>query len=369
MALKGLLHQLNAADHGATSEPLFLPAQGSFPLGQEAGVRQFAVAVFRDEKVAARRLDRWAAPACARAPAVPPASRTCSHPCHAARSARKEVLGGGKLFAVQEDAAQHGLTASCSGSGDQVYSISIQLRSLQAIDDWAEVKCSCPAASKETLCKHGLALLLWRLERRPGQCEQGGAGYFEACTAVRPLAASAVGRSPAAQVPQAQPERSQEPLVLHLLCSERRIAAQQRRWHARQRWCPAAAACRCWRTSFVPANCWRGQPAGSSGRACCGCAASGLPQAASLHAEAGVSCAKAVWRAGTRPPCSRLEARLLQESLTLAPARWGATVPMQLVLLQAAGGQQSRRSGRGSGGRRSQAGGWGGQAQGRCCAR
>jgi hypothetical protein len=93
------------------------------------------------------------------------------------------VLRGKKLFDVVES-EDGNLLGRCKGSGAEVYEVSAEFQSHERPNDWVDLKCTCPSRQKENICKHGLALLLWRLERRAGKCSgwggkgvvQGGAG-------------------------------------------------------------------------------------------------------------------------------------------------------------------------------------------------
>lgn len=97
---------------------------------------------------------------------------TLTHCCRA-----KEILSKGKLFGVQQEegAAALQLQAKCSGSGSEVYAVTAAFASRQADNDWAELGCTCPARGREEVCKHGVALLLWRIQQGVGAYWVNGA--------------------------------------------------------------------------------------------------------------------------------------------------------------------------------------------------
>ncbi len=82
------------------------------------------------------------------------------------------MLEGSKLFDVQ-DTGDGTVQARCNGKGGKSYEIHIKFETFGSKHDWADIKCSCPAAQKEPLCKHALGLLLWRLQPTAGKCWVG----------------------------------------------------------------------------------------------------------------------------------------------------------------------------------------------------
>lgn len=68
----------------------------------------------------------------------------------------------GKLFDVQERDGT--LTGRCRGSGSESYTVTAKLGSQEAQLSHVGVECSCPSGVRDAVCKHGLALLLWRLQ-------------------------------------------------------------------------------------------------------------------------------------------------------------------------------------------------------------
>eukprot|EP00884_Botryococcus_braunii_P000330 jgi/Botrbrau1/10298/Bobra.0120s0016.1 len=81
--------------------------------------------------------------------------------------AKEEVLGTGNLHDVRCTSDGTSLTATCKGSGAD-YAVSVRLGT-----ESPETSCSCPSAEKDRVCKHVLALLMWRASNFASAEEQG----------------------------------------------------------------------------------------------------------------------------------------------------------------------------------------------------
>ena len=89
------------------------------------------------------------------APAGNSPKTAAAFPCFRA----KEIVQTGKLQGIQveEDGGVRKRKARCQGSDGGAYEVTA---AVSAAGDWADLTCTCPAAEKQALCKHGLALLL-----------------------------------------------------------------------------------------------------------------------------------------------------------------------------------------------------------------
>ena len=88
----------------------------------------------------------------------------------------EEVLQQGKLHGVEVDLGERQLSGKCSGSNGETYSVRVQLEVHDAgrsIFDWATCWCECGAATRDSVCKHALALLLGCRARIPAGQPRG----------------------------------------------------------------------------------------------------------------------------------------------------------------------------------------------------
>lgn len=124
------------------------------------GITDFSAYKFGSRKTAAANMSRWDAdhflqrqPAALRR--VGQTSGCC---CPLCLRRAKEIVQTGKLQEVEEeDGGVRKRTARCQGSDSGSYTTTA---TVSAAGDWADLTCTCPAAEKQALCKHCLALLL-----------------------------------------------------------------------------------------------------------------------------------------------------------------------------------------------------------------
>ncbi|KAL4422073.1 hypothetical protein ABPG77_001541 [Micractinium sp. CCAP 211/92] len=81
----------------------------------------------------------------------------------------REIVGGNKLYGAKEEQGGARLEALAVGSAGEQYQITAELEQHDEKatgSDWATATCTCPFAAGNNLCKHVIALLLARLDRK-----------------------------------------------------------------------------------------------------------------------------------------------------------------------------------------------------------
>jgi hypothetical protein len=132
---------------------------------------------------------------------------------HLARARGIMKAGRSAFSQVQMDPELGTLSATCRSSESTSYQITCALKRTGTADDtwdWAEVSCSCPAGQKQPVCKHALALLLYRVQGLQG----GGpaAMTVEAAAAAAPPAPESIlSENQGASGPSALPGKRKIP--------------------------------------------------------------------------------------------------------------------------------------------------------------